>query len=86
MDKIDRLLKDANRLNPEESVYLAFIEENSARDIELRVQYCKGKLGSKSFSFTRQEDTIHKTVEEAENHLNCLPQANDIRILHIHWV
>ncbi|WP_286944772.1 hypothetical protein [Acetobacterium sp. UBA5834] len=69
MDKIDKLIKEAMKISPTESVFMAFIEENDeGTGFQLRVNFWKGKPGT----FTRSVETLHKTVEEAEAHLETL--------------
>lgn len=69
MDKIDRLIKEAMKKNPTESVFLGFIEENEeATGFQLRAHYWNGKPGSG----TRVEETLHATVEDAEAYLMTL--------------
>ena len=69
MNKIDKLIEKANMVSPAESVFMAFIDENEeGTGFQLRVNFWKGKPGT----FTRSVETLHKTVEEAEAHLETL--------------
>lgn len=70
--------------NPSEQVYIAFIEEDKD-GVQLKTHYCKSQPKEEFGKFTRSEDSIHKTMEDAKACLDLKPLADNIVILHIDW-